>query len=92
MAYIITAHRIDSSEIVASITLGHYTPATVEFLRLMGVSKTIIRKVFTPEELKQARKNSVNFMSAITTRRKVKQFLSSCIDAAGDSNIDIWFA
>lgn len=91
MAYIVQAYKILTKKEISCITFGFYHPTAQDFLRLMGVSKAAVRKVYTQAELKQIRKNCVNFIPDIEQRRDIKQFLTQCIDAADDSNIDIWF-
>jgi hypothetical protein len=52
----------------------------------------MVRKIYTPDDLKQIRRMAVNVATIPEDRREIKRFLTECINNADGKNIDIWLA
>jgi hypothetical protein len=92
MGYNIVAYSTISKELIATISFGYGSDMETDFLALLKVKKSTVRRIYTVTELRQLRKQAVNLVKDQQRRREVKAFLTGCINGANESSVDILFA
>jgi hypothetical protein len=92
MQFNIKAYSFATRTQVSIIQFKDGSTVATAFFALMGLTRTMVRKIYTPEDLRQARRMAVNFAKSPEDRREIKKFLTECINNANDQNIDVWLA
>ncbi len=90
MQYNIKAFSFATTTQVASMQFKDDSTIADSFFELMNLRRSTIRKIYTPDTLKQARRMAVNYITNTEDRREIKRFLTECIHNCNDQNIDIW--
>lgn len=90
MQFNIKAFSFATTTQVSSIQFKDDSTMAAAFFELLSLRKSTVRKIFTPENLKQARRMAVNFAKDPEDRREIKRFLTECINNSNEKNIDIW--
>lgn len=91
MVYVIVAHRINDKSFIGDLTFGERDPLADEFCKLMGITRTTIRKVYNEKQLIDICKYIPETITERNDRKMIKEFLTVCIEDAKGSNIDILF-
>lgn len=92
MGYRITACNTKTKEVISTFTIKEdYREFIPQFLSLMGITVTTIRRVYTPIDLRECRKLSVSTIKDTAFRKEIKAFLSECINNSDKTYIDIFF-
>lgn len=91
MVYVIVANRIKDKSFIGDLTFGERDPLADEFCKLMGVTRTTIRKVYTEKQLVDIWKQVASIVSDPKDKKMIKEFLSACIEDSKGSNVDILF-
>ena len=90
MQFNVKAFSFATTTQVSSIEFKDDSTMAAAFFELMKLKRSTVRKIFTPDNLRQARRMAVNFAKDPDDRREIKRFLTECINSCEDKNIDIW--
>jgi len=92
MQFNIKAFSFATASQVATIQFKDGSTIAAAFFELMKLKRSMVRKIYTPDDLKQIRRMAVNVATIPEDRREIKRFLTECINNADGKNIDIWLA
>lgn len=91
MGYNVIANCPYSKKTLASISFRTDSAMADSFFELMKAPKNTVRRVYSLQDLRMARKYSVNVVKDQDNRREIKSFLTACIDQAKGDLVDIYF-